>query len=98
MALNGAIYTVGGGAFRFDVDSGEWTPVEEECLARRFFTGCSAANGRIYLLAQRQGNTALPNMVLLDPYLEMCQEVDSKLPCPLPIHGTASMRRFDICA
>ncbi|CAI5798692.1 21 isoform X1 [Podarcis lilfordi] len=98
VALNGAIYTVGGGAFRFDVDSGEWTRVEEECLARQFFTGCSAANGRIYLLGQRQGNAALPNMVLLDPYLEMCQEVDSKLPCPLPIHGTASVRRFDICA
>ncbi|XP_061456930.1 kelch-like protein 21 [Rhineura floridana] len=97
-ALNGAIYTVGGDAFRFDVDTGEWTPVEEDCLARRFFTGCSTGNGRIYLLAQRQGNGALPNMVILDPYLDTCREVDSKLPCPLPIHGTASIRRFDAWA
>ncbi|XP_042336038.1 kelch-like protein 21 isoform X1 [Sceloporus undulatus] len=94
-ALNGAIYTVGGGAFRFDADTGEWTPVEEEFLAGKFFKGCSTANGRIYLLAQRQGNGFAPNMVVLDPYLDLCQEVDPKLPCPLPIHAMAVIRRFD---
>ncbi|XP_066492471.1 kelch-like protein 23 [Tiliqua scincoides] len=97
-ALNGAIYTIGGGGFRFDMDTGEWTPVDAECLARKFFKGCSTANGKIYLLGQRQGNVAIPNMVLLDPYLDTCQEVDNKLPCPLPIHATVSIRRFDTWA
>ncbi|XP_054837378.1 kelch-like protein 23 [Eublepharis macularius] len=97
-ALNGAVYTIGGGTFRFDMDTGEWTPVDEECLTQKFFKGCSTVNGRIYLLGQRQGNSAIPNMVLLDPYLDTCQEVDNKLPCPLPIHATASIRRFDTWA
>ncbi|XP_077188469.1 kelch-like protein 23 [Paroedura picta] len=97
-ALNGAVYTIGGGAFRFDMGTGEWTPVDEECLTQKFFKGCSTVNGRIYLLGQRQGNSDIPNMVLLDPYLDTCQEVDSQLPCPLPIHGTASIRRFDTWA
>ncbi|XP_063003357.1 kelch-like protein 21 [Elgaria multicarinata webbii] len=94
-ALNGAIYTLGGGAFRFDIDTGKWTPVDEACLARKFFQGCGTANGRIYLLAQRQGTGAIPTMVVLDPYLDLCQEGDHKLPCPLPIHAAASIRRFD---
>ncbi|XP_007441185.1 kelch-like protein 21 isoform X1 [Python bivittatus] len=93
-ALNGAIYTIGGGAFRFDVCTDEWTPVDDG-LAQKFFEGCSTANGRIYLLAERRGNAAVPNMVILDPYKEVCQEVDHKLLCPLPIHGVASVRRFD---
>ncbi|XP_048351938.1 kelch-like protein 21 [Sphaerodactylus townsendi] len=86
-ALNGAIYTIGGGAFRFDMDTGEWTLVDEECLTQKFFQGCSTVNGRIYLLGQRQGNSAIPNMVLLDPYLDICQEVDNNLPCPLLFAG-----------
>nr|XP_056701423.1 kelch-like protein 21 [Euleptes europaea] len=97
-ALNGAVYTIGGGAFRFDMDTGEWTLVDEECLTQKFFKGCSTVNGRIYLLGQRQGNADIPNMVVLDPYLDKCQEVDNKLPCPLPIHGTVSIRRFDTWA
>ncbi|XP_058019766.1 kelch-like protein 21 [Ahaetulla prasina] len=94
-ALNGAIYTIGGGAFRFDICTDEWTPVEDDSLAHKFFEGCSSANGRIYLLAERRGNTAVPNMVILDPYKNACQEVGHQLPCPLPIHGMASMRRFN---
>lgn len=97
-ALNGALYTIGGGALRFEVGTGEWTPVEEECLGRSFFKGCVTANGRIYLLAQRQGNAARPNLVLLDPYLDCCQELDPKIPCPLPIHAAAAIRRFDTWA
>uniref|UniRef100_K7GEM6 BTB domain-containing protein n=1 Tax=Pelodiscus sinensis TaxID=13735 RepID=K7GEM6_PELSI len=60
-ALNGALYTIGGGAFRFDMDTDEWTRVDEECLTPKFFLGCCTVNGQIYLLAQRQGNVALPN-------------------------------------
>lgn len=80
------------------MDTGEWTAVDAECLTRKFFKGCSTANGKIYLLGQRQGNVAIPNMVLLDPYLDTCQEVDNKLPCPLPIHATVSIQRFDTWA
>uniref|UniRef100_K7GEL4 BTB domain-containing protein n=1 Tax=Pelodiscus sinensis TaxID=13735 RepID=K7GEL4_PELSI len=69
-ALNGALYTIGGGAFRFDMDTDEWTRVDEECLTPKFFLGCCTVNGQIYLLAQRQGNVALPNMVLFDPYTD----------------------------
>ncbi|XP_054031263.1 kelch-like protein 21 [Dryobates pubescens] len=93
-ALNGALYTVGGGALRFDVETDEWTPVGEERLAHKFFMGCSAANGRIYLLGQRKGNGALPVVVLFDPYTDECQ-VTEDLPCPLPIRGCVSVRRFD---
>lgn len=92
-SLNGALYTIGGGAFRFDVETDEWTRVEEECLAHKFFMGCSTVNGRIYLLGQRKGNGALPVMVLFDPYVDTCQVVDYKLPCPLPIRGCVSVRR-----
>lgn len=94
-ALNGALYTVGGGAFRLDICTDEWTPVEEDGPAQKFFEGCSSANGRIYLLAERRGNTAVPNMVILDPYKDTWQEVGHSLPCPLPIHGVASVRRFN---
>ncbi|NXN92525.1 KLH23 protein, partial [Rhinopomastus cyanomelas] len=94
-SLNGAVYTIGGGAFRFDVETDEWTRVDEECLAQKFFMGCSTVNGRIYLLGQRKGNSALPVVVLFDPYIDLCQVVENKLPCPLPIRGCVSVRRFD---
>ncbi|XP_048687288.2 kelch-like protein 23 [Caretta caretta] len=97
-ALNGALYTIGGGAFRFDMDTDEWTQVDEECLTQKFFMGCSTANGQIYLLGQRKGNVAVPNMVLFDPYTDTCQVVDSKVPCPVPIYGCVSIRRFDTWA
>ncbi|NXX43742.1 KLH23 protein, partial [Tricholaema leucomelas] len=94
-ALHGALYTIGGGALRLDVETAEWTPVREECLAQKFFMGCSTANGRIYLLGQRKGNGALPVVVLFDPYTDECQVTEDKLPCPLPIRGCVSVRRFD---
>ncbi|XP_010005563.1 PREDICTED: kelch-like protein 23 [Chaetura pelagica] len=97
-SLNGALYTIGGGAFRFDVETDEWTQVDEECLTQKFFMGCSTVNGRIYLLGQRKGNSALPVVVLFDPYVNICQVIDNKLPCPLPIHGCVSVRRFDMWA
>ncbi|XP_025961216.2 kelch-like protein 24 [Dromaius novaehollandiae] len=97
-ALNGALYTIGGGAFRFDVKTDEWTQVDEECLTQKFFMGCSTVNGQIYLLGQRKGNSALPIIVLFDPYTDLCQVIDNKLPCPLPIHGCVSVRRFDTWA
>ncbi|KAM8986645.1 kelch-like protein 23 [Ara ararauna] len=97
-SLNGALYTIGGGAFRFDVETDEWTQVDEECLTHKFFMGCSTVNGRIYLLGQRKGNGALPTVVLFDPYTDMCQVIDNKLPCPLPINGCVSVRRFDTWA
>ncbi|NWR56693.1 KLH23 protein, partial [Bucorvus abyssinicus] len=92
-SLNGALYTIGGGAFRFDVETDEWTQVDEECLTHKFFMGCSTVNGRIYLLGQRKGNGALPVVVLFDPYVDTCQVVDYQLPCPLPIRGCVSVRR-----
>ncbi|XP_074834128.1 kelch-like protein 23 [Carettochelys insculpta] len=97
-ALNGALYTIGGATFRFDVATNEWTPVDEECLTQKFFMGCSTVNGQIYLLGQRKGNGAVPNMVLFDPYLDICQVVDSKLPCPVPMYGCVSVRKFDTWA
>ncbi|XP_035423981.2 kelch-like protein 24 [Cygnus atratus] len=97
-SLNGALYTIGGGAFRFDVETDEWTHVDEECLTKKFFMGCSTVNGQIYLLGQRKGNSALPIVVLFDPYVDMCQVIENKLPCPLPIRGCVSVRRFDTWA
>ncbi|XP_068030334.1 U6 snRNA-associated Sm-like protein LSm7 isoform X2 [Anomalospiza imberbis] len=97
-SLNGALYTVGGEAFRFDVETDEWTQVNEECLTQKFFMGCSTVNGQIYLLGQRKGNSTLPIVVLFDPYTDVCQVIDNKLPCPLPIHGCVSVRRFDTWA
>ncbi|XP_013814171.2 kelch-like protein 24 [Apteryx mantelli] len=97
-ALNGALYTIGGGAFRFDVKTDEWTQVDEECLTQKFFMGCSTVNGQIYLLGQRKGNSALPTVVVFDPYTDLCQIIENKLPCPLPIHGCVSVRRFDTWA
>ncbi|NXG41285.1 KLH23 protein, partial [Psilopogon haemacephalus] len=93
-ALHGALYTIGGGALRLDLETAEWTPVRERCLAHSFYLGCGAANGRIYLLGQRKGNTALPLLLLFDPYTDQCQVTQDQLPCPLPIRGCVSVRRF----
>ncbi|XP_062816710.1 kelch-like protein 23 [Anolis carolinensis] len=106
-ALNGGLFTVGGGALRLETDTGEWTPLEggegEEDgqggtrLGRGFFKACVAANGRLYLLGQRQGNSQRPNLLLLDPYLEpplRCRELDPQVPCPLPIQAAATVRCF----
>ncbi|XP_015220765.2 kelch-like protein 23 isoform X1 [Lepisosteus oculatus] len=89
--LNGALYLFGGKALRLDVETDEWTVLEEVCLDRKFYTGCSAVSGQVYLLGERRGNRALPNMVLLDPYTDTCMEIEEALPCPLPIHGCVTI-------
>ncbi|KAM4049539.1 kelch-like protein 23 [Anomaloglossus baeobatrachus] len=96
--LNGILYTVGGKALRFDFRTEMWSVIEEECLNSKFFMGCCSTNGRIYLLGQRRACITLdiPNVVLFDPYLDICQVTDVKLPCPLPIRGCVSMRRCDV--
>ncbi|XP_005989913.1 kelch-like protein 24 [Latimeria chalumnae] len=96
--LNGAIYTIGGQMFRFDVDTDEWTHIEEDCFDRKFFMGCGTANGQVYLLGERKGNLGIPNMVLFDPYLDTCQAVSTNIPCPLPVRGCVTVRRFDTWA
>ncbi|XP_036375069.1 kelch-like protein 24 [Megalops cyprinoides] len=90
--LNGALYVFGGQALRLDVITDEWTVVEEDCLDRKFFTGCSTANGQVYLMGERKGNKSLPNMVLLDPYTDTCIEIENNIPCPVPIHGCVTIR------
>ncbi|XP_071982687.1 kelch-like protein 23 [Engystomops pustulosus] len=96
--LNGILYTIGGKALRFDFRTASWTVIEEECFNRKFFMGCCSANGRIYLLGQRRASIThdIPNVVLFDPYLDVCQVTDVRLPCPLPIRGCVSMRRCDV--
>ncbi|XP_056407935.1 kelch-like protein 23 [Hyla sarda] len=96
--LNGILYTIGGKALRYDFCTKMWSVIEEECLNHKFFMGCCSANGRIYLLGQRRANITndIPNIVLFDPYLNICQVIDVKLPCPLPIRGSVSMRRCDV--
>ncbi|XP_069505712.1 kelch-like protein 24a [Ambystoma mexicanum] len=95
--LNGAIYTIGGQTFRFDVDTDEWSQVDEECLNRKFFMACTTANGRVYVLGQSRGSVAEadPSMVLFDPYIDLCQVADASIPCPLPVRGCVTVRRFD---
>lgn len=90
--LNGALYLFGGYALRFDVDTDEWTLLEEDCLDRKFFCGCSTVLGQIYLVGEKKGNKAFPNMVLLDPYIDTCIEVDSAIPCSVPIRGCVTMK------
>ncbi|KAJ8387729.1 hypothetical protein AAFF_G00150300 [Aldrovandia affinis] len=90
--LNGALYLFGGQALRLDVTTDEWTVLEEECLERKFFTGCTTANGQVYLSGERRGNRARPNMVLLDPYTDTCIEMDDNIPCPVPIRGCVTVR------
>ncbi|XP_067824287.1 kelch-like protein 23 [Heptranchias perlo] len=96
--LNGAIYVVGGQTFRLDIDTDEWTPVDEECLNQKFFCGCATVNGKTFFLGERRGNTSIPNMVLFDPYTDTCQVVDADLPCPLPVQGCVSIQKFSVRA
>ncbi|XP_026201626.1 kelch-like protein 23 [Anabas testudineus] len=90
--LNGALYLFGGQALRFDVDTDEWTKLEEECLDRKFFCGCATVGGQIYLVSERKSNKAFPNMTLLDPYIDTFIEVDDTIPCPVPIRGCVTVR------
>ncbi|XP_063776143.1 kelch-like protein 23 [Pseudophryne corroboree] len=96
--LNGVLYTIGGKALRYDFCTGKWSVIEEECLNHKFFMGCCSANGRIYVLGQRRAGVThdIPSFVLYDPYLDICQVEDDKLPCPLPIRGCVAMRRYDV--
>lgn len=78
---------------RFDVETDEWTELEEEeCLDRKFFSGCATVNSQIYLVSERKSNKAFPNMVMLDPYIDTCIEVDDAIPCPVPLRGCVTMR------
>ncbi|XP_041862839.1 kelch-like protein 23 isoform X2 [Melanotaenia boesemani] len=90
--LNGALYLFGGQALRFDMETEEWTLLEEEFLDRKFFCGCTTVTGQIYLVSERKINKAFPNMVLLDPYIDTCIEIDDAIPCPVPLRGCITMR------
>ncbi|XP_073454881.1 kelch-like protein 23 [Aquarana catesbeiana] len=96
--LNGVLYTIGGKALRFDLRTEKWSVIEEECLDRKFYMGCCSANGRMYFLGQRRASITsdISNFVLFDPYLDVCQVVNTNLPCPLPIRGCVTMRRYDV--
>ena len=80
---------------RLDIETDEWTLLEEECLDRKFFTGCATASGQIYLLSEQKMKKAIPNMVLLDPYIDTCIEVEDAIPCPVPVHGCVTIRMID---
>ncbi|XP_072294670.1 kelch-like protein 23 [Eucyclogobius newberryi] len=90
--LNGALYLFGGHSLRFDVDTDEWTLLEEDCLENKFFSGCTTVLGQIYLVSEKRVNRASPNMVLLDPYIDTCIEVDNTIPCSVPIRGCVTMK------
>ena len=90
--LNGALYLFGGQALRLDVETDEWTLLEEECLDRKFFGGCATLSGQVYLVGECRINTALPKMLLLDPYIDVCVQVDDTLPCPVPVRGAVMVR------
>ncbi|XP_021325190.2 kelch-like protein 23 isoform X1 [Danio rerio] len=90
--LNGALYLLGGQTLRLDVDTDEWTVLQEDCLDNKFFTGCATVNGQIYILSERKIKKMYPNMILLDPYIDACLEIDDKIPCPVPIRGCITMR------
>lgn len=77
---------------RFDVETDEWTLLEEECLDRKFFSGCTTVGGQIYLVSEKKSNKAFPNMVLMDPYIDTCIEVDDSIPCAVPLRGCVTMR------
>uniref|UniRef100_A0A3Q2GQB0 BTB domain-containing protein n=1 Tax=Cyprinodon variegatus TaxID=28743 RepID=A0A3Q2GQB0_CYPVA len=85
--LNGALYLFGGQSLRFDVETDEWTVLNEECLDGKFFCGCTNISGQIYLVSERKSNKAFPNMVLLDPYIDTCIQTDDAIPCPMPLRG-----------
>ncbi|XP_051930267.1 kelch-like protein 23 [Hippocampus zosterae] len=92
--LNGAIYLFGGQALRFDVETDEWTVLQEEFLEKKFFCGCTTVNGQIFLLCEKKSNKALPNMVWFDPYVDTCIKVDNAIPCPVPLRGCVTMKVF----
>uniref|UniRef100_A0A803JUG0 U6 snRNA-associated Sm-like protein LSm7 n=2 Tax=Xenopus tropicalis TaxID=8364 RepID=A0A803JUG0_XENTR len=96
--LNGILYTVGGQTLRFDLATKEWLVLNEEYLNRKFFMGCSTVNGRMFLLGQRRASVThdIPSFVLFDPYMDICQVEDNKIPCPLPIRGCVTIRRYDV--
>lgn len=91
--LNGALYLFGGQALRLDVETDEWTVLEEgEYLDRKFFCCCATIMSQIYLLGERKINKAFPNMVLMDPYIDTCMEIDDAIPCPVPLRGCVAVR------
>ncbi|XP_058493435.1 kelch-like protein 23 [Solea solea] len=90
--LNGALYLFGGQTLRFDVETDEWTVLEEESLERKFFCGCTTVSGQIFLVSERRINKAFPNMVLMDPYINTCIEIDDAIPCPVPLRGCVTLR------
>ncbi|XP_039984713.1 kelch-like protein 23 isoform X2 [Xiphias gladius] len=90
--LNSALYLFGDQTLRFDVETDEWTVLEEKYLDRKFFCGCTTASGQIYLVSERKCNKASSNMVLIDPYIDTCIEVDDAIPCPVPLRGCVTMR------
>lgn len=90
--LNGALYLFGGQALRLDVETEEWTVLEEQSLDRKFFSGCTTVGGQMYLLGELKSNKACPNMVLVDPYIDACIEVDDAIPCPVPFRGCVTIR------
>lgn len=77
---------------RLDVETDEWTELEEECLDRKFFSCCTTISSQIYLLSERKNNKAFPNMILMDPYTDTCIEVDDTIPCPVPLRGCVSIK------
>ncbi|KAI3368264.1 hypothetical protein L3Q82_007982 [Scortum barcoo] len=54
--LNGALYLFGGQALRFDVETDEWTLLEEECLNRKFFSGCTTVCSQIYVVNKQDAD------------------------------------------
>uniref|UniRef100_A0A3Q3BKE8 Kelch-like protein 23 n=1 Tax=Kryptolebias marmoratus TaxID=37003 RepID=A0A3Q3BKE8_KRYMA len=89
--LNGALYLFGGQALRFDIETDEWTVLEEETLETKFFCGCTTVGGQIYLVSERKSNKAFQNMLLLDPYIDTCIEINDVMPCPVPLRGCVTM-------
>lgn len=90
--LNGALYMFGGKALRLDMETDEWTLLDEQCLDKKFFCGCTTVSGQIYLVSERKSNKAFPNMLLLDPYIDTCLEIDDAIACPVPIRGCVTIR------
>lgn len=90
--LNGALYLFGGQPLRLDIETDEWTVLDEECLNRKFFCGCTTASGQIYLVGEKRTNKTFPNMVLYDPYIDTCIEINQEIPCPVPLRGCLTLR------
>ncbi|KAJ3598879.1 hypothetical protein NHX12_032842 [Muraenolepis orangiensis] len=90
--LNGALYLFGGQALRLDIETVEWTVLEEEFLDRKFFCGCATVSGQIYLVSEKRTNKTFPNMVLYDPYTDTCSELEGGIPCPVPLRGCLTIR------